>query len=547
MGHSVGFGAVVLVLHLVALVFLILATILSPVVLSFALGAAGDYQFGVFGYCRGGACVTSYPWTPSGVRDGADWAMSGSSRDTLAKILILCPIAAGIVLISLVLLVVALFALQAFAVVSIVATILGFAITAIACISTVMLFYPNLEWAGWILIGAAAAMLVAIPLVILAVKFGHYSDARATDDDSLDAFDRVAPEPKFDYVPPARQFDDESSRDFGYKQDSFVRTRPVNANTTLDSSLLLYNANPQRTHDFTAHAKPSNGSLHGDDTRVSLVNGPNTPVSAQRNMAPNLVPTVATPTINDAPLLRVPAVPYPVYRPAVGQAVAGQTASRPGASATQSGPGSGQPGQPGALPYHRTVFEHHPEVEGHRPFTEMDDQPDRHQLDLVDCDNESDFTSVSQRAPNPQYYSQNVAPQPQPFVPQYGGNSHYSDYGHASPAPAPPPGNHYSQPRPYQGPPQQYQQGPLQQSYQPPQQYQQPFAGPRPQPHPRGPTISDNALSNNPDFALGGGKKPMRLPMGPAFAQSPYNAARAQRPPRGTGASGMRDGPYAFR
>lgn len=437
-----------------------------------------------------------------------------------------------------------------------------------------MLFYPNVSWTGWILVGSAAAMLVSLPLLLLGVKFGDYDsiDLSSLDDEDLTRFEDHHTESKFNYLPP-NETNSSISRDYEYKPSNFnggatnnfnntgnVNNRGVNnPNTTMMSNNSMYNSAPQRAYDLTK--QPSSGAgtavgsnnFYNDDgiEKVSLVNGPNSTVSANRNMAPHLVPTVPQINNNNNNNSSININNNNVTTDLPPNNQASGKAPYPMSSNNSRNPN-----------YNPTVFDHHPEVEGHKPFTELDDQ-EIPQHDILDSDDESDFTSVSQRAPNPQYYSQGPPPPPvhqQPMYPIQNG--------------PPPPQQQYNNTYHHQAPPPQHQQHvPLQKQYQPqyspvspnpPQGYQQqpqlqpsyfnsqPGLAPA-QPQPRGPTISDNALNNNPDFAVGGGfAKKKVLPMAPTFAQSPYNVTRVQRPGQNgrqniPGASQSRDGPYGYR
>ncbi|CAK7901803.1 hypothetical protein CAAN1_11S04632 [[Candida] anglica] len=578
MGASIGLGSVAVFLQVVALAFLILAIISVPVVKSLSLGSTSNYTYGVFGYCNGSDCIkATYPWVPSQVKDNVrDWAMSSSARDSLAKILIIGPIAAGLVFFSVIFSLAGLFATHIVGVIALVVAILAFLTTAVICIAVVMLFFPHVSWTGWILVGAAAAMLISIPLLLLATKYGSYEELEndSSSREDLTRFEDYGEESKFGYVPPPQSqtlgggfpkqpntYADTTtssiSREYDYKPVVTTLGNGYNPTTTRDNNS-IYNANPQKTFDFTqkegvssAPTRPayvagqsgtgsSTSNYYSGEDKVSLVNGPNTPVSSQRNMAPTIVPTVATPTLHDAPLSKVPAVPYPVST-------------------------YGSPNDPVRTPYNPTVFEHHPEVEGHKPFTELrDDDVNKfaNEEPPIDSDTESDFTSVSQRAPNPQYYQ---------------GNS--PERGHAPPPPPHVQQFHLPQQQPHlvRVPMmQQHQQQPLQippqQHYQQQQQQQQPYsygqsaystpAPPPPPPHgpssnigyfnqvpppqqqqQRGPTVADSVLNNNPDFAIGGGFKKNNRQNMSNIARGPRRLSNSGMP----AASMTRDGPYSFR
>lgn len=591
MGFSLHLNTVSFVLILVSLVFLIFGCISTPTASVFKLGTTDRYDFGIFGYCKSsGSCSSAtYPLKLSDLQKVSSWQFAADTRDTLAKIFIIIPIAAFFNLISLIIVALSHCLSNTLIIISLVTTFFAFALSTILCIVVILAYYPNVGWAGWILIGSAAADLIAIPFLILALKLKN--DDSTNDDDEDSSLSNVARtgtvddltkfDDKFGYVsapafngpglPRSYNNADETSsisKDYEYKVNNnnsnpYIQPQPPHATKTYSNSS-VYNSKPQVAQDFTNHQKPSaislaqqtNASSYYEDAQVNLVNGPNTPISAKQQMAPNLVPKVATPTSNDPPpLSNPPQLPYPTSNQ-------GSPLNRPGYNPTNYG-----------------VFEHHPEVEGHKPFTELNDDDDdvvaddfnqnnqtnRRSIDNT-SDNDSDFTSVSQRAVNPKYnpngqYYQMVQPPP---VPQ--NSQHYNQYPNASqysPQFAPnmqmrnvPQGGYQPSPNPQQ-------QGyfPAPQNYQPQQQpyYNQAVVPPpQQQQQARGPTISDNVLNNNPDFALGlgGGAAKRKAYGGPARPMGPSampgmpgglpNASRMGAPSQLKRVNGLRDGPYGM-
>ncbi|EGV66281.1 hypothetical protein CANTEDRAFT_112880, partial [Yamadazyma tenuis ATCC 10573] len=320
--------------------------------------------------------------------------------------------------------------------------------------------------------------------------------------------------------------DSSISKDYEFKATGNQVNNQVSKTMTNSS---IYNSNPQMAKDFTQYSNNSfgsrtAGSSHFEDAQVNFVNGPNTPISSKQQMAPTFVPNTATPTTNDTPESRVPHLPYPAGRPLNKPPYGGADMS---------------------------VFEHHPEVEGHEPFTELNDdlppqvEPANQYVhrgsqtsDLSDAS--SDFTSVSQRAINPRYNPQQQYggpeylppqqqyqtsyPQQQPFQPQF--QQQNPGYG-GSPMMNQniPPVTSHQQPMMNYGPP-------------PPNQHR--FMMARPQP-----TASDNALANNPDFAIGGVRKK------PGMNKPNMGASRMGIPGMGgskpgQGGAGTGRGPYGM-
>lgn len=179
--------------------------------------------------------------------------------------------------------------------------------------------------------------------------------------------------------------------------------------------------------------------------RPQLVDSPTTPLQIRQQMAPVIAPRTATPSRQPQP------APYPVS----------------------------------VAPFSLEVFEHHAQVEGHQPFAQEyveDGKGFRNNERGADSDTELDFTSVSQRAPNPQYQDPGRRPQ----VPHNGpGPSHgyqsQPNYSFAQAGPKPSPTS-------YNGG-----YAPFVQNYAAPQQRQ--------------PTLSETVLSNNPDFGVAGPPK----------------------------------------
>lgn len=511
MAFRPGFHSVAFVLILVSFVFLLLATISPPVVSTFALSKTSDYVYGIFGFCTnsGSKCSTAtFPYSLSDVDDKTDnWLLANSSRDNLAKVFIIAPISLGVNFILLALIVAAHFTAKTVTIFAIILNFISFIVTTLVAVIIVVVFYPNVAWTGWILIGAAAANLISIVFLALAATIG--SDDNDVDD--LDSAENnltnfTVLENKFNNVSsygntsnlaggfkgPTTSYSanntfDTSSieKDYDFKQQQATAvdtTKPFQpyANTLSSinktvSNNSLYNTKPQTVNDFTTKQASINGSAYSEGSQVGSK-------ASLNNSSGNRQP-------------RVNGAPYPQ---------------------------SAQPDK------YSSVFEHHPEVEGHKPFTELDDYDNFDDDDAVplnrntppgsnDSDVDSDFTSVSQRAVNPNY--NNYYGQPAPQQPQQSGNGYYA----MTP----------------QGPSGQY---PHVQQYQPHYQQQSP-----PQPGPGGyfggsngpgaysrlgqpvplqrSTVSDNVLNANPDFNLVGPRRRMQPGFVPVAAR--YNANKS--------------------
>ncbi|CUM63434.1 uncharacterized protein PRCAT00001009001 [Priceomyces carsonii] len=485
MAFQLSFNSLSFILILVSFVFLLLATISSPVVDVFKLGSTDQYNYGVFGYCKvsSSSCPSAtYPYSVSGVDSTKDWLFSSSVRDKLAKVFIICPIALGFNFLTLALIFISHFVDSFLVIVAIVLNFISFLATAVVTVIIILVFHPHVAWTGWILVGAAAANLFSMMFLFFTLRIasrGSDNESVVSTTDDLTEFDDKFKNIQVNTFQAPNKFGSGFDNASSISKDYEFKVKPSNDQVTkIASNSSLYNSNPQLMKDLTINDRPMNSSYakgsessssYYEDANVNLKNGPSTPVATRQQMAPRFVPNMVAPTSNEGLLApKNSSLPYPRNDPA------------------------------GVQPYHGTsmsVFEHHPEVEGHKPFTEMDDDESHvnNQPVELDSDADSDFTSVSQRAPNPSYN-----PPPQQF---YGAQVPENPYTYR-------PGGI---PQQFQGRPQfvpNGQQAPPPQFYQNSPQYapqaipQQPSYYPAPQR--RQPTVSDNVLSNNPDFALGG-------------------------------------------
>lgn len=127
--------------------------------------------------------------------DSSAWKMSLSARKSLSELLLVVPIAAGLVFINFLINSVNLvtqkrdvnenerFIFVQF-IISCVFSFLSFAGAAMSCIVVFLLFYPHVKWPAWILIPAAILSLVCLPLTFIQYLFKkneiYNSDSGAT-------------------------------------------------------------------------------------------------------------------------------------------------------------------------------------------------------------------------------------------------------------------------------------------------------------------------------------------------------------------------------
>lgn len=547
------FTSVAAVLIVVALAFLIIGVITVPVSQSLQLAQTTDYKYGIFGYCKiGGSCSSAglYPVDFSQANDKASWFLAASTRTTLAKAFIVSPIACGFVLFELIITVVSIpVQLSILKVLSLVLGVVAFLALTITAVFVVLVFHPHVTWAGWLLVAAAGLLLAALPCLFLSISvrnemvdgeedeesnaFGNYGKIDNDTSFTSTTLMKQTSDSKNQFSgPTTRAYANETSSGFSneYGYRGLDLGYDVKKNGSQNS---LYYSAPNNATDVTrsdpsppapSHLTGSSSSLYRN-AKLNTGEVPGTPVSSKHQMAPTLVPDAAIPaTANYAPANRN--LPYPK--------------SERGSVALNSA-------QYG-------VFDHHPEVEGHQPFTELDDndmgEAASDKYGPVDSDNESDFTSVSQRQPNVDYPRYNHGP-PQP--PQLYPVASFQQ----QPVPLPLDSSFYgSEGAGYtQNNSQGYSQGyhpgfqqPVMQQRAPPapphqqQYYQQPISQAHQVPslqfqarHPNVPTISDNVLNNNPDFAVGGASRRKFVPVAARYGgnnaasrrlagQGPYGA-----------------------
>ncbi|OBA24137.1 pali-domain-containing protein [Metschnikowia bicuspidata var. bicuspidata NRRL YB-4993] len=543
----------------VALAFLILSNVSTPVSSGLHLAASLSYTYGIFGYCDGDLCPSAaYPVLFGDVDTDSSWFFGSATRNTLSKTFIVAPIAAGFTFLAFVFTFLSLFVhASALKILSLVFSVVALVSSALIAVMAVLVFHPHVEWVGWLLVAAAGCCLVAAPLLFLSIGVREDHDA----DSDVDQYAGHTFGDISNMDPPGRysagSLNDIKENSYGYAVDPLGSSKefsyrgpntneyPADRTDSLNKSLL--EALPKTANDVTkprpymangpgasinsfqnnAHlgtnaqgpGSSANSLQQNAYSSLNIQSGPSTPIASKRQLAPNVVPSEGM-TYNIEQPGVMPPYPQKDHAPSIYSL------------------------------HNYGVFDHHPTVEGHRPFTEaqdVDEAAERASVTLeihADSDNESDFTSVSQRPPNESYVVPRVSPQrmqqqsyqqgmpPQAFqVPQ-------------GQLPARPQNQYASHVPPQPGPGQSYApraQGP---GYgQPGQSYAQPgqnFGQPQmqaaaPRPVTRA-TISDNALSNNPDFAIGfsGRKKQVGRPG--------YGAPRpgAAFTPR----TGQRDGPY---
>lgn len=181
--------------QLVPLAFLILASITSPTLTNIYLAKdTSDTKYGIFGYCSSdsGCSAISLHTRLSSVLSSN--ILPSTTMDKLDPYLIITPIAAGLTFVSILFNVLGLlfhsssgFHSKVYWAFAMVATILAFLTSTFVCIVTFLLFYPYVEWLAWCLIPSAAINLGAV--ISLAFSFNSLctrDDGVLSDDENED-------------------------------------------------------------------------------------------------------------------------------------------------------------------------------------------------------------------------------------------------------------------------------------------------------------------------------------------------------------------------
>lgn len=140
-------------------------------------------QYGVFGYCETAkkecsspsANYKAYEIQHEHKKHDSDWKLDLNARKTLSELLIVVPVAAGLVFLNFIgssLNIITKrkdinenerFIFIQF-IISIIFSFLAFAGCAMSCIVVFLLFYPHINWPAWVLIPAAVLSLLCLPL-----------------------------------------------------------------------------------------------------------------------------------------------------------------------------------------------------------------------------------------------------------------------------------------------------------------------------------------------------------------------------------------------
>lgn len=575
MGLVFGCSTVVVVLNAITLAFLIIATITAPVVSSLALAEADNIKYGVFGYCSSSTSNSTcsdatFPYSVTSLSSNTnDWKMDDNARDTLSKILIVTPIAAGLTFLSLVFNLFSHFKVfgssLAFYLIGFLFTALAFFACAITCIVTFLLFFPHVTWCAWLLVPAAILNLFAVPLMFFALRTTPNSfnldvdeeneDKNLTDLSDGDNFKSNNEFKLDDFTGPNATF---TSSNNNSSIDKNIPLSTLKVITNDSSSMTDQRSGLEKTtiHDYSTNKSPTNDFNYNGKIKTQHYGTEGTPnlVSSQnynrggavRSEAPSFKPQSVKPDYSTGATSLYPKSAYQSQQPQQGprsqqrppQRPQGQFQSlqQPGAipragNSASSGmnasnlntnaPPSGVPNSSSSGNNSHSNYTSSKVLGNSNQGSSASDEYDNE----LTNDNDSDFTSVSQRAVNPRYYrGAQAAPtlfpnqeQQQLVSPSQGTGGYFPSTQQGQM----PPQQQQQQQQP--PPPQQQQQtypdyssshysgsavapGPYSpQLYQQPQFQQAPVLNQQPQ-QPQAPrkNTSDVLLSTNPDFMVSG-------------------------------------------
>ncbi|ANZ76760.1 BA75_03591T0 [Komagataella pastoris] len=180
---------VAFLLQLIGTAFLILSCLTVPVTNSLALSEVGDFKFGVFGYCSSSDCsekTTQYPYVAASLDDQyKNWIMSDTARDILSKIIVVVPVAAFFTLVTALVwglsLISGIKRSPVFWKVFCFLQIIAFMATVLVIVVSYLLFSPHTTWVMAVMCAAGGCSLVSVILVILCASW--VSRARKYEDE----------------------------------------------------------------------------------------------------------------------------------------------------------------------------------------------------------------------------------------------------------------------------------------------------------------------------------------------------------------------------
>lgn len=194
MKKSSSISTIILIFEFVSIAFLIISIVTVPLFKFtskhksstsnlLSLSEHNGIQYGVFGYCdtsekecsSASANYKAYQIQQDNKSSESDWKLDLNARKTLSELLIVVPVAAGLVFLNFIGSSINIitrkkdinenerFIFIQF-IISIIFSFLAFAACAMSCIVVFLLFYPHVNWPAWVLIPASVLSLLVLPL-----------------------------------------------------------------------------------------------------------------------------------------------------------------------------------------------------------------------------------------------------------------------------------------------------------------------------------------------------------------------------------------------
>ncbi|ODQ64267.1 pali-domain-containing protein [Nadsonia fulvescens var. elongata DSM 6958] len=250
-----------------------LVTVLSaPITSKISLCTFDDHIFGVFGYCIESTGKCSKVGIGYDMPDNKSFSLPSNARQSLSKLLIVHPIAAGFSFILLILALIANFhepsSSSRYLLCVLIFILPTFLLALLAFLVDILLFVPKLAWGGWVLL--ASTILIAISGVSVCIMRRSLSSRKAmkkriTDFNNTTNGDTFNNPFDFNHIGPTngtfgkRGFAGNNTDDYEFSE---IRYEPSNKDLS-DDTVPLTNPSLSRLGDDQNH---DNSFVEGDYT-----------------------------------------------------------------------------------------------------------------------------------------------------------------------------------------------------------------------------------------------------------------------------------------